>query len=78
MVQKRDGTNPLQKKVAAKKEQKVARVTTPKNDNIVNATSILCLYNRGRLKGGATRRRPNSRVGVEDKVKTVYPETVTN
>ena len=37
--------------------------------DIANATSILGLHNRNRLKGAATRHKPNSRMGVEDRVK---------
>ena len=38
-------------------------------NDLANASSILGPHNRDRLKGAATRRKPNSRVGVEDRVK---------
>ena len=38
-------------------------------DDLANASSILGPHNRDRLKGAATRRKPNSGVGVEYRVK---------
>ena len=38
-------------------------------NDLANASSILGPHNRDMLKGAATRRKPNSRVGVEDRVK---------
>ena len=67
-IRKRIGCQPDKefKRIVSTKSLKNCPITVK---DLVNASSLLGTHNHDRLKGAATRRKPNSRVGVEDRVK---------
>ena len=67
-IRKQIGCPPAKefKRIVSTKSLKICPITV---NDLANAPSILGPHNRDRLKGVATRRKPNSRVRVEDRVK---------
>jgi hypothetical protein len=67
----------IQKQIGCPPDREFKRIVSTKSlkncpitvNEIANAASILGLRNRDRLKGAETRRKPNGRVGAEDRVK---------